>query len=215
VSIVSALLAPAAPDDGWIGNWSPGIGDPTFYGWLTTACYLVTAWTAWRVARRTPPFLSEAKREHALWLFLTALFAALGVNKQLDLQSAVTAIGRILAREGGWYEQRGSMQALFVVAVAGVGIAGALSLFVLARGASIHLRAALLGTSLLFAFVVIRAASFHHMDRFIKSELLGLRFNVLVELGGVLLVLAAALRRAYLLRDVPESRPRRPTRSAP
>ena len=37
------------PDDGWIGSWSPGIGDPTFAGWLTAFAYL---WHRW--LRRCP-----------------------------------------------------------------------------------------------------------------------------------------------------------------
>jgi hypothetical protein len=40
---------------------------------------------------------------------------------------------------------------------------------------------ALFGTMLIIAFVLIRAASFHHIDRFIGSTVLGFRWNGLLE----------------------------------
>jgi hypothetical protein len=42
---------------------------------------------------------------------------ALGVNKQLDLQSALTELGRILATDGGWYDSRHRVQRVFILAV--------------------------------------------------------------------------------------------------
>ena len=38
---------------------------------------------------------------------------------------------------------------------------------------------------LLLAFVLIRAASFHHVDALIKSTLAGVRWNAIMELGGI------------------------------
>ena len=35
-------------------NWSPGIGDPTFMGWLTVVLYLLTAWFSWQNTRCSP-----------------------------------------------------------------------------------------------------------------------------------------------------------------
>jgi len=43
-------------------------------------------------------------------------FLALGINKQLDLQTALTEAGRVLARYQGWYEQRQFVQ-LVVIAL--------------------------------------------------------------------------------------------------
>lgn len=189
-----ALLAEAAApnSDGWIGRWSPGIGDPTFVGWLTVAFYGVTAWLLFGVVGRTPSFLSEARRERLMWLMLAWLFVVLGVNKQLDLQSAITEIGRMLARDEGWYAERREVQREFVAFVALGAVVVATALVLAARRTSVHLRVAIAGTVALLGFVVIRAASFHHVDVALKDEVGGFRANWILELGGISIVLAAA-----------------------
>ena len=49
------LLVSAAHGDGWIGRWSPGIGDPTAAGWLATLAYFATAWCCRAAALRIKP----------------------------------------------------------------------------------------------------------------------------------------------------------------
>jgi hypothetical protein len=76
-------------------RWEPTIGDPTFMGWFTVAAYAVAALLAARVWLR--------KREK-IWLLVTIGMAGLCVNKQLDLQSLITAIGRVIAWHEGWLQ---------------------------------------------------------------------------------------------------------------
>ena len=45
---------------------------------------------------------------------------------------------------------------------------------------------------MVMGFVVIRAASFHHVDAFLASRLGGLRWNWILELGGILIVAVGA-----------------------
>ena len=121
-------------------------------------------------------------------LFQLAFFA-LGINKQLDLQTALTEIGRIFAEAGGWYEQRQSVQLYFIV---GVAIFCALALLVLlcwARGSPFQTWFALVGSTFVLGYVLIRAASFHHIDRFINSRILELKWNWILEMGGIMIVL--------------------------
>lgn len=209
---------------GLIGNWSPGIGDPTVMGWLTVVAYFVAAWLCWRALRRhsgsrgleairvtlaglrallkrgrPPPTEAESlARLAALWLFLAALMLFLGFNKQLDLQSAITEIGRILAHEQGWYEERGSVQTLFIGLVGVFGLLGLGALVLLVRGYVKRVRLALLGTVFVAVFVLIRASSFHHMDRLIGTEVVGLRMNWILELGGIVCVAVSAWKNAGL-----------------
>jgi hypothetical protein len=68
-------------------------------------------------------------------------------------------------------------------------------LAVLLRGILGRVWPALLGLGFVCVFVVIRAASFHHMDGLIGSSALGLRLNWVLELPGPILVAAVALRR--------------------
>src|SRR5262249_48751115 len=113
--------------------------------------------------------------------------------------SLLTEIGRILARDEGWYEQRRRVQSVFIVLVALCGALGAGVALFLVRRASRGAWIAALGTALVTAFVLIRAASFHHVDRFIGTRWLGLKANWLLELGGIAIVLGGTIahQRAF------------------
>jgi amino acid permease len=118
--------------------------------------------------------------------------AALGVNKQLDLQSALTELGRILAADGGWYDSRHRVQRVFILAVGSAAVLTGAFLLYAMRGAPAGARISVLGACALLAFVAIRASSFHHVDLFIRSRWWGIRGNWLAEVGGLLVILAGA-----------------------
>jgi hypothetical protein len=63
------------------------------------------------------------------------------------------------------------------------------------RHAPISTWFALIGTTLVIGYVLIRATSFHHIDRFIGRTILGFRWNWILEMGGIALVLFASLWR--------------------
>ncbi|HYO98129.1 MAG TPA: hypothetical protein VER33_26675 [Polyangiaceae bacterium] len=172
---------------GWVGSWSPGIGDPSVLGWLTVVLYIGTAGYCWLVGRRL-----KLRSERLVFFALAAGLFALGINKQLDLQSALTEVGRILARRQDWYEQRAEFQKIFIVQVAVLALVGLGLIVWLTRASPLPTRAALAGAVLLSGFVVMRAASFHHVDLFIGAQWLGIRANWVLEIGGILAVLAAA-----------------------
>jgi hypothetical protein len=165
-------------------NWRPGIGDPTIGGWITVVLYFLAVWSTWKTSN-----LVCALKERWLWIFISLMFVALGINKQLDLQSAFTEIGRIVAFDQGWYGQRQIVQIWFIVGVAVVCILIAAVLLLLARDASYSAWVALMGTVLVLAFVLIRAASFHHIDQFIGERILGFKWNWVLEMGGISIVL--------------------------
>lgn len=182
---------------GWVGDWSPGIGDPTIAGWMTVAIYALTAWMAYRVLARVhglKPWLGVPERRLWWGLLLGLLF--LGVNKQLDLQSALTELGRMWAHAQGWYEDRQRVQ---LAVIAGVGVLG-LTLCLLLLRLSFQVPGptvlALLGSVGLVVFVVTRAMSFHHVDAFINWKLWGVRMNVMIENGALLLIAVGACLRA-------------------
>jgi hypothetical protein len=179
--------------DGWIGSWSPGIGDPTVVGWLTTVLYFVTCAACWSIVRRRTTTL--ARGEKVLWWVLTGTLLALGINKQLDLQTAFTELGRMMARRQGWYEQRGALQRVFIEELAVLVVIASLLLVRLTRRMPVPSRLAMVGAVVLFGFVLVRAASFHHVDIFLGSRFLGLKANWILELGGISLILAAAIWR--------------------
>lgn len=182
---------------GCIGRWSPGIGDPTLVGWFTVFAYFATAWTAWRVAGRVRS-RGPRRYEWRFWQFCALVLLALGINKQLDLQSALTEAGRLLARAQGWYEVRRVVQFAFIVlCVLVAGLMG-LVLSMLLRRAPRATRVAMLGLMLIGAFVLVRASSFHHVDKMLDADWLGFELNWLLELGGISTVLLGCwLRRRH------------------
>lgn len=173
-------------------NWTPGIGDPTFVGWLTVALYFAASTNCWITAHKIVSATSFHRHDDRSWRFIAILFLALGVNKQLDLQTALTEVGRIIAHAQGWYDQRRSVQVAFIAVVAFTCLAMAITVLILMRRAPAPTWLALTGTGLVLAFVLIRAASFHHIDRFIGERILGLRWNWVIEISGISLVLIAS-----------------------
>lgn len=173
-------------------RWSPAIGDPTLLGWATVICYFVASLTC---------FLAGwiGKRDTRLWIMLAMFLLLLGGNKQLDLQSALTATGRCLAQMQGWYGQRRAVQFVFTLALlctSGMGII--IALYLLRR--SLHrVGLALLGFAILVTFVAIRALGFHHFDQFTDGYWnWGIGIDWHVELSGIFLIVmnvVAAIRR--------------------
>jgi hypothetical protein len=190
------------------GRWKPGIGDPTVMGWVTVAAYLVTAagcfWAAWREplpdGTRRP-----RSRPSAFWLGLAGLMVALGINKQLDLQSLLTQIGRDTFRAWGLYRERRAFQVGFIKGVALVCAGSFAALLWFARRSLRHRWPAIFGMLFILGFIVIRASSFHNVDVLLSSRVGRVKWNWIFELGGITVVGVAAFRIAL-------ARPPRPPR---
>lgn len=176
------------------GRWSPRIGDPNLTGWLTVGSYFVTAMLAFAVWRRA----AGSRPERLFWLFIFAMMLFLGVNKQLDLQSALTATGRCIAQFQGWYAERRAFQRHFIEVLLTCALAVLLLGPWLMRR---HLRRnglALVGLAIVAAFVAVRAVGFHHFDALIDQKLMTVTVNFLFENSGLLLI---ALNAGWLLRS--------------
>jgi hypothetical protein len=191
------------------GRWRPGIGDPTVLGWVTVAAYFLAALACGLAARREP-LPDGTRRPRArpsrFWLTLAGLVLALGINKQLDLQSLITQIGRDVTRAWGVYSQRRPLQLGFIVAVATACGAALGGMFWAARRTFKRRWPAIAGIVFILGFVVIRAASFHHVDLFLAARLGGMKWNWILELGGIAVVSVAAVRVVL----EPPGRPPRP-----
>jgi hypothetical protein len=218
---VSAMLAAVEErTGGWIGQWSPGIGDPSVVGWVTVAAYFVAALLCWRAYRRvvvarasgSPGIpigalvlsfvggrqrmaaVAPGDRLRALWFGLTVFLLMLGINKQLDLQTALTEGARMMAISEGWYDIRRPIQVAFIVVVAAAGVITFRAVVRLAGDELRALRSVIGGVLFLTCFVTIRAASFHHIERLLGYDLGGFYLNWLIELGGIAFVAAGAWR---------------------
>ncbi len=183
---------------GWIGQWSPGIGDPTVAGWVTVVLYVAAAWTCLQVARqvrRQEQPQATVRREFWVWSIFSGLLWALGINKQLDLQTALTEIGRMLSHREGWYEHRAVVQKEFIGALCLCFALLAAAFLGVLRRLDLPAKVAALGMCFIGLFVLIRASSFHRVDAFLGYRLVHLRMNWLMEMGGIVIVFLAARRR--------------------
>lgn len=173
-------------------RWRPEIGDPSLMGWLTVAAYAGAAFTAWLAARRAGRAPGTIGGSRLTWSLVTALMALLCLNKQLDLQSLFTDIGRVLSYHQGWYHERREVQKWFVLGVLGTSFLSTGVMLICFR--HFWKKHFLLSTGLvlLLTFIVIRAVSFHHFDVLLKSQIMGVRMNWVLELTGIGLIWLAA-----------------------
>lgn len=202
-------------------TWTPGIGDPTLFGWFTVLAYGLASWVCLRafsaekagpprplgasirafarVARKHFPHLPPIALRAGFWLFLALFFFALGVNKQLDLQTLFTEVGRWTVRSLGLYEMRRLLQVGFLVVLA-------LALLQAVRW-SRHLLAGFPELRLAFwgfvcqtLFILTRAISFHGIDRSLEENVVGLSLNFVFEMTGISLAMVGAVRRILMRR---------------
>lgn len=161
--------------------------DATPFAWLVVAAYFAGGLAAF-VAGRS----AGKRRERNFWFLMAALLVALGLNKQLDLQTYVTRFGRFLARSEGWYDYRREVQAAFIALVAFGSVVFVATLLNWTRRSPWTIRIAATGSILLGAFIVIRAASFHHIDKWVTVSIEGLRSGWWLELAGIAVIACAA-----------------------
>jgi hypothetical protein len=182
-------------------EWRPGIGDPTLVGWLTVIAYVVAAMLCIRQTLRE----ESGSSRRLFWGILAVMMVLLGINKQLDLQTWFTITGRNLALSEGWYERRRTFLFWFILAVACGGFLAFATLRRLVQEHGSDLRLPLLGVFLVTSFVVIRAASFHHIDEFLHSRVAEFKMNWLLELGGIGIIIVGALWAGERLDQPPAS----------
>ncbi len=190
------------------GRWHLGIGDPTVIGWLITGAYFVSAYLAHTTrracqdaARRlnaSDPLEAEDHRLLArLWMLVMTVMLLLGINKQLDLHSLFGEVLRDLIRHEAWYKDRHHYQVLFTGATVLLGAFTVLIMLYWQRSVMRRALGAVVGLGVVGVFVIIRAASFNHVELLWSGESI---LNSVLELGGICIVGVSAVlaRRADL-----------------
>ena len=176
------------------GQWSPRIGDPSFMGWFTVGSYFTCAVLASILALSKH---SGDRRAFLFWSMIGLLMILLGINKQLDLQSLFTEIGRQIFRAVGWMGQRRIVQFWFIVAFGATALAAFLFFARINRDLFRRFKLAFIGLFFLLCFIVIRAAGFHHFDAMLGFKLFGAKLNWLFELTGIYLIFIAAFKEIF------------------
>lgn len=174
-------------------RWRPEIGDPSLMGWITVAAYALAAFTCYLAARRANRAPGLAAGSRGMWILVTMMMAFLCLNKQLDLQSLATDVGRVVAWKQGWYKERRDFQKWFVLgALVAAFLTTAFFIFRYRTFWKTHFLLAS-GIAFLTTFIIVRAISFHHVDVILKSQIGGVRMNWFLELTGIGLVWLAAI----------------------
>lgn len=181
------------------GQWRPTIGDPSFVGWFTVVSYFACAVLSSILALTNQ---NTDRRSFLFWCIISLIMILLGINKQLDLQSLFTEIGRQIVRAQGWMDHRRIVQFWFIVAFGTTAIAAFLSLVRIRRDLFRRFTLAFTGLFFLLCFIVIRAAGFHHFDEMLGFRLFGAKMNWLLELTGIYAIVLAAFKEIILLKKV-------------
>ena len=183
-------------------HWVPSISDPTIIGWVTVAVYFIVAIICLKATfiSKLDKNQNKSNQEKSIknfLLFLTFFLIALGINKQLDLQTLLTQIGKNIAIEQGWYKDRRLVQVGFIIFIGLVGVSSLIILIRIYRNTCSSVKIALTGCIILFSFILIRASSFHHMDIFINIKIIATRINSIFELGSLLIIGLGGFRYFY------------------
>lgn len=168
-------------DSSTIGSWSPGIGDPSLMGWFTVFSYYFTASICF--LKMFSKRVRQRKQEGLFWGIICLNMVVLGMIKQFNLLTAITEIGRIIARSDGWIEQR------FIFQAWAIAIIGIIFLITMIRVLKIPFVAnhsiTIVGLFYLLIFVIFRGISLHQFDVVLNYEILGARINWTAELIGI------------------------------
>ena len=179
-------------------SWKPGIGDPTFVGWLAVFGYFSTAALCAYVASRLVSKIRASQRK--AWWILALILVVLGINKQLDLQGLFMELGRSYAYQHGVYEKRRILQMIFLFVLGVVSVAAVFFWFWLNRENWREQGYMLIGSVFLVTFVLVRAASFHHFQEFFGLPLGGIKLHRVIELFAIGWLGGAAIKRLRELR---------------
>ena len=173
-----------------IFRWKLGVGDPSYEGWAICILYLLASVMSWfrcRSFRESDPDYSR------LWIFISGGLLFLGINKQLDLQTIISDIGRWIATELSLMEQRHIFKIVFMLLLLIIGL-----WFLFRFKAKIikmfhKEKFTVLGLALLMAFIFLRATSFHILSDEVNEILNSFRFFLIFELMALMVIIFSLL----------------------
>ena len=177
--------------------WQPHLGDATVGGYALTALYIVASLMFLRVVVARDGWLP---RERLLWLVCTAVLVLMTVNKQLDLQQTLIWVGRCVARNEGWLDQRLVFQRNFGLMVLTLVAIAVMALGWACRGVIAANWRLILGMALLTGFVILQVARFEQQAGSLGHMVVKLRLHRPLE-GAALVTLIWAAWRRLAVRD--------------
>jgi hypothetical protein len=173
-------------------------GQLTALGWTMLALYLVVALLAFRTAAVSGSANSTAMGR--VWVCLGIILTALGLNKQLDLQTSLIELGRHIALREHLFAYRLELYFVFFLGFI-LTIIALFAAFILRFSTDVGKFArqfplATSGCGLICAYIIIRAAFIDNLNRILGFDLSQIPFLWLLEAGGLLLIMVQALLAA-------------------
>lgn len=168
----------------------------TLGGFLTFLLYVFASIASWQLAEtilRKSGY--QARRECFIWRAVAVLSILLAINIGLDGLGRLTALVRSVAMLGGWYSERGPAQLYLVLVALAASVSTVVVAFHLARNTSGTAAISLVVSSLLIAFVLVRAISLHALDQLMFARSAGVTLSSLIECGGIFIIIILSLWR--------------------
>jgi len=173
-----------------ISDWKSSIAQADMADLVTVAAYLLAALLSARAAGHAR--LRRQARDSMFWRITAVMLVLLGINEVLDLQTLLTSVGRAHAKAKGWYGEHRRVQYLVVIALEVAAVFAGIAMLWLTRRTHAAVRLALAGLVFIGLFVLLRAASFHHLDEILGRGAPEFNWGSLQEMAGILIVAAAA-----------------------
>ena len=169
-------------------RYDPLVGDTTAFGWAATFFYFLTAYSAFRNVR-AGVWIRPADRR--AWSIVCVFQLALGLNKQLDIQSWFQTNLHNLVLYFKAYQYHGTVQVMLFYAGALFAVfSGLLAVPVFIKASALG-RAGFIGLGIEACYAVFRAAHFQGIARHPAGSPL-----LLLEPLALLVILVASLRYA-------------------
>jgi hypothetical protein len=166
----------------------PGAGS-----WITAALYFCAAYSC----RATSIHLKAGSIEPRAWTAIAVLLVVLGVSELLQLQPALTNLGRSTAFDEGWYWHRHDIQAALTEIGAATTVVLSLGLLLCARRTSLECGIALACAAMIVGFIFVRTVSLHQIDALLLRTTFGLRWSRIPELAGTVIILLLGLFKRF------------------
>jgi hypothetical protein len=109
-------------------------------------------------------------------------------------------VGRQLANAQDWYDLRRVVQFSFILVLSAASIAAFLWVAIFFRDLHRRFAFAFCGLFFVLSYMIIRAATFHHIDEVIQYDLHGIKMKWVIELAGIYMIIAAGLKDIFASR---------------
>lgn len=151
-----------------------------------------TSFWAYQKVKRSHDLRDVNTTRGRLWAILGFVTIALGFNKQLDLQRIIPKLGRFVLRlfNLGGYQRL--VQLVIIGLLIVLIIAFFLRLWANFRNFAKTQVIAITGITLVFLFIIGRAATFHKVDVALGLNVQSAFANAIIELGGIICIVVSS-----------------------